>query len=140
MNWKRAIEHLGFVGPGSVLLAVSLFGLIAAFSSLQEGEGLVSWYSIGSLAGAVVATLILLKTKVGTLLLFALLVPLVSCVVWLIDSNRFSFSAMSTSALMIYLIVVNGRRQIRYHCGARNAEQDGAPNPATRSESELEGG
>jgi len=130
MNWKRPVEHLEFVGPGSVLLSVSLFGLIAAVSTLPAEDVFSSWYFIAGLTGAAVAILILLKTKVGTALLLSLLVPLGCCIVWLINSNRFSSQSMLSGVLLSYVIVANGRRQIRYHCEGREneAEQGGAPN------------
>jgi hypothetical protein len=116
MNWRNPVNHLEFVGPGAVLMAVSVFGVAAAMLTVESVGGLIDQlYFKASVVGIVISMLILFRTKLGTALFFTLIIPYGCYVYWFTETHGLSWSVIPTTVMFSFVVISNGRKQIRYH-------------------------
>jgi hypothetical protein len=115
---KRPVKHLEFVAPGAVLLALSLFSIVATLLTKEHlSAAMTDGYLIAGFVGTIVSLLILFRTKVGTFLHPLLLIPYAYFVYYIVGWRGDSWGIVWTSLLLILVIIVNTIRQIRYHSG-----------------------
>jgi hypothetical protein len=95
---------------------VSVFGVAAAMLTVEPVGGLIDQlYFKASVVGIVVSMLILFRTKLGTALFFALIIPYGCYVYWFTETYGPGWSVIPTTVMFSFVVIVNGRKQIRYH-------------------------